>query len=166
MLTTRPDRVSCPDNAWAYTGSRAVRELLARSHIDHLTTEPYRPRTNGKVERFHQTMAREWAYGLVYRSHRERARTLPHWLHHYNTTRPHSSLGGRAPFSRVHNLCGRDSCASFRDPRLRARSGGRRGRTSRDPARAARSGGSAGLGPATSRAFRGEGHPSGAGIRA
>jgi transposase InsO family protein len=96
------------DNAWAYARSRVVRELLARPQIRHLTTEPYRPQTNGKVERFHQTMAREWAYGLVYRSHRERAAALPHWLHHYNTTRPHSSLGGRAPISRVHNLCGQD----------------------------------------------------------
>jgi transposase InsO family protein len=97
------------DNAWIYVRSRAVRELLARNGIRHLTTKPYRPRTNGKVERFHQTMAREWAYGLVYRTHRERAAALPHWLDHYNRTRPHSSLGGRPPTSRVHNLCGQDS---------------------------------------------------------
>ena len=92
------------DNAWAYTKGRAFRELLARHGIRHLRTKPYRPRTNGKVERFHQTMAREWAYGLVYRSHRERARALPHWLDHYNHTRPHSSIGDRAPISRVHNV--------------------------------------------------------------
>jgi len=96
------------DNAWAYTRSRAVRQLLARFEIRHLTIKPYRPRTNGKVERFHQTMAREWAYGLVYRSHRERAAALPHWLEHYNQRRPHSSLGGLPPISRVHNLCGQD----------------------------------------------------------
>src|SRR5207302_455948 len=66
------------DNAWIYVRSRAVRELLARNEIRHLTTKPYRPRTNGKVERFHQTMAREWAYGLVYSSHRQRAAALPH----------------------------------------------------------------------------------------
>jgi transposase InsO family protein len=96
------------DNAWIYVRSRAVQELLARNEIRHLTTKPYRPRTNGKVERFHQTMAREWAYGLVYRSHRERAAALPHWLDHYNRTRPHSSLGGRPPISRVHNLRGQD----------------------------------------------------------
>ncbi len=71
------------DNAWAYIKGRSFRELLASRDIRHLTTKPYRPRTNGKVERFHQTMAREWAYGLVYRSHRERARALPHWLDHY-----------------------------------------------------------------------------------
>jgi transposase InsO family protein len=96
------------DNAWIYVRSRAVRQLLTSHDIRHLTTRPYRPRTNGKVERFHQTMAREWAYGLVYRSHRERAAALPHWLNHYNTARPHSSLGGRPPISRVHNVCGQD----------------------------------------------------------
>jgi len=94
------------DNAWAYTHSRRLRELLARHGIRHLRTKPHRPRTNGKVERFHQTMAREWAYGLVYRSHRERGRALPHWLEHYNHRRPHSSLGGKPPISRVHNVCG------------------------------------------------------------
>ena len=94
------------DNAWAYTHSRRLRELLARHGIRHLRTKPHRPRTNGKVERFHQTMAREWAYGLVYRSHRERGQALPHWLEHYNHARPHSSLGGRPPISRVHNVCG------------------------------------------------------------
>jgi transposase InsO family protein len=94
------------DNAFSYVKNRSLRELLARRGIRHLTTQPYRPRTNGKVERFHQTMAREWAYGLAYRSHRERNQALPHWLDHYNQHRPHSSLGGRPPLSRVHNVCG------------------------------------------------------------
>ena len=97
------------DNAWQYARSRQLRQLLERHRIRHLKTQPYRPRTNGKVERFHQTMAREWAYGLVYRSHRDRADALPHWLNHYNTARPHSSLGGQPPLSRVHNLRGQDS---------------------------------------------------------
>jgi transposase InsO family protein len=97
------------DNAWIYVKSRELRQLLDRNEIHHLTTKPYRPRTNGKVERFHQTMAREWAYGLLYSSHRERATALPHWLDHYNTRRPHSSLGGRPPISRVHNVRGQDS---------------------------------------------------------
>jgi transposase InsO family protein len=97
------------DNAWAYVKSREVGKLLARHQIRHLRTQPYRPRTNGKVERFHQTMAREWAYGLLYSSHRDRAAALPHWLDHYNTRRPHSSLGGRPPISRVHNLRGQDN---------------------------------------------------------
>ena len=94
------------DNAFTYVHNRSLRDLLARHGIGHLTTEPYRPRTNGKVERFHQTMAREWAYGLVYRSHRQRNQALPHWLDHYNTRRPHSSLGDRPPISRVHNVRG------------------------------------------------------------
>src|SRR5438876_8486429 len=94
------------DNAFAYVNSRSLRELLHRHGIRHLTTEPYRPRTNGKVERFHQTMGREWAYGLAYRSHRERNQALPHWLDHYNRTRPHSSLGDQPPISRVHNVRG------------------------------------------------------------
>ena len=94
------------DNAFAYVKNRSLRELLAAGGIRHLTTKPYRPRTNGKVERFHQTMAREWAYGLAYRSHRERNQALPHWLEHYNTRRPHSSIGDRPPISRVHNVRG------------------------------------------------------------
>jgi len=94
------------DNAFSYVKNRSLRELLDAQAIAHLTTEPYRPRTNGKVERFHQTMAREWAYGLRYRSSRHRAAALPHWLQHYNTRRPHSSIGDRPPISRVHNVCG------------------------------------------------------------
>jgi transposase InsO family protein len=94
------------DNAFSYVKNRSLRELLARHRIRHLTTQPYRPRTNGKVERFHQTMAREWAYGLAYRSHRQRNQALPHWLDHYNRRRPHSSLADRPPISRVHNVRG------------------------------------------------------------
>jgi transposase InsO family protein len=97
------------DNAFVYTKNRSLRELLAARDIHHHTTQPYRPRTNGKVERFHQTMAREWAYGLRYRTHRHRAAALPHWLSYYNERRPHSSLGGLPPISRVHNLCGQDN---------------------------------------------------------
>ncbi len=94
------------DNGFSYVKNRSLRELLARHGIRHLTTQPYRPRTNGKVERFHQTMGREWAYGLAYRSHRQRNQALPHWLDHYNRRRPHSSLGDRPPISRVHNVRG------------------------------------------------------------
>jgi transposase InsO family protein len=94
------------DNAFGYVKNRTLRELLAARGIKHLTTQPYRPRTNGKVERFHQTMAREWAYGLLYTTHRQRNAALPHWLQHYNKRRPHSSLGGKPPISRVHNVCG------------------------------------------------------------
>jgi transposase len=92
------------DNAFSYVRNRTLRELLAERGIRHLTTQAYRPRTNGKVERFHQTMEREWAKGVIYQSHRERNHALPHWLKHYNQHRPHSSLGGLPPISRVHNV--------------------------------------------------------------
>jgi transposase InsO family protein len=92
-----------------YVRNKSLRELLADRHIKHLRTQPYRPQTNGKVERFHQTMAREWAYGLAYRSHRHRNKALPHWLNHYNKRRPHSGIGNQPPISRVHNLRGQDS---------------------------------------------------------
>jgi transposase InsO family protein len=94
------------DNAFTYVHNRSLRDLLTLRGIRHLTTEPYRPRTNGKVERFHQTMAREWAYGLSYRTHRHRNAALPHWLDTYNRRRPHSSIGDRPPISRIHNVRG------------------------------------------------------------
>ena len=94
------------DNGFSYVRNRSLRELLVRNEIRHLTTQPYRPRTNGKVERFHQTMAREWAYGLSYRTSRHRAAALPDWLNHYNQRRPHSSIEDRPPISRVHNVRG------------------------------------------------------------
>jgi transposase InsO family protein len=97
------------DNAWSYTLNRSLRELLAQHQIRHLRTPKRRPQPNGKVERFHQTMAREWAYGLRYRSHRHRAKALPHWLRYYNGDRPHSAIGCLPPISRVHNVCGHDS---------------------------------------------------------
>ncbi len=97
------------DNAWTYTRNRVLRETLAARGIEHWTTQPYRPRTNGKVERFHQTMAREWAYGLTYNSSTDRHHALPHWLKHYNERRPHSALGGRSPITRAHNLSGQDT---------------------------------------------------------
>ena len=97
------------DNAFSYVRNRSLRELLERRGVKHLRTQAYRPRTNGKVERFHQTMAREWGYGVAYRSHHHRNRALPHWLAYYNERRPHSSIEGRPPISRVHNVCGQDN---------------------------------------------------------
>jgi transposase InsO family protein len=92
------------DNAWSYTLNRSLRELLTARAITHKRTRPHRPRTNGKVERFIQTLEREWAYGLTYASSEHRRQALPYWLEHYNTRRPHSSLGGRSPISRVQNV--------------------------------------------------------------
>jgi len=104
----RPKRLMT-DNAFVYTKSGELRALLAEHRIRHLTTRPRRPQTNGKVERFQQTMAREWGYGLAYASSAHRARALPHWLRYYNEQRPHSGIGDRPPISRVHDVSGQDS---------------------------------------------------------
>ncbi len=97
------------DNAFAYTKSFQLKALLAERQIKHILIKPRRPQTNGKVERFQQTMAREWGYGLRYPSSEHRARALPHWLRYYNHDRPHSSIGALPPISRVHDLSGQDS---------------------------------------------------------
>ena len=97
------------DGALSYRRNRSLRELLDAHGIRHIITPPYTPRWNGKVERFHQTMQREWAKGLRYRNSTARNRALPHWLRHYNERRPHSSLGGQPPISRAPNLAGQDS---------------------------------------------------------
>jgi len=97
------------DNAWAYTRNRSLAELLARRGIRHLLIPIRRPQVNGKVERYQQTLKREWALGQVYRSSDHRAQALSHWLRYYNERRPHSSLGGRSPISRVHNVPRQDS---------------------------------------------------------
>ena len=92
------------DNAFVYRHNRSLRELLADREIRHLFIRPRRPQTNGKVERYQQTLKREWALGEIYRSSEHRARALSHCLGYYNERRPHSSLGGRPPITRVHNL--------------------------------------------------------------
>jgi transposase InsO family protein len=97
------------DGAMSYRRNRSLRELLTARQIRHIVTPPYTPRWNGKVERFHQTMEREWAKGLRYRNSTARNRALPHWLQHYNQRRPHSSLGGQPPISRAYNLSRQDS---------------------------------------------------------
>jgi transposase InsO family protein len=81
----------------SYLFGAACRRLRAR----HLRTRPYRPRTNGKAERFIQTMLREWAYARPYHHSRFRTAALLRWLSYYNRKRPHGSLGGRPPFSRL-----------------------------------------------------------------
>jgi transposase InsO family protein len=97
------------DNAFSYTQNRSFAELLWRRAIRHIRTRPYTPRTNGKVERFHQTLMREWAYALEYASSDARREALPHWINHYNERRTHSALGNRPPRERVRDVIGRDS---------------------------------------------------------
>jgi transposase InsO family protein len=81
--------------------SKIHARTVARLRIKHIFTRPYRPRTNGKAERFIQTMLREWAYGAVYRTSDHRARALTPWLHFYNHRRPHGALGHQAPATRL-----------------------------------------------------------------
>lgn len=81
--------------------------------IRHLRTRPYRPRTNGKAERFIQTMLREWAYGRIYGSSAERADQLPGWLDRYNYRRKHGSLGHRAPADRLNELLGNNLLGNY-----------------------------------------------------
>jgi transposase InsO family protein len=91
------------DNAFAYVHNRSLRELLAAHEIQHRRIPPRTPKRNGKVERYQQTLKREWALGQRYRSSHHRALALPHWLEHYNTTRRHSAIGNRPPIDRVRN---------------------------------------------------------------
>jgi transposase InsO family protein len=97
------------DNAFAYVHNRSLRELLWRRAIRHIRTRPYTPRTNGKVERFNQTLQREWAYALQYASSEARRQALPHWIIHYNERRTHSALGNRPPRQRVRDVLGLDT---------------------------------------------------------
>ena len=89
--------------------NKALAQLLARHGVRHLLIPYRRPQVNGKVERYQQTLKREWALGQTYRSSDHRAQALSHWINYYNTRRPHSSLGGQSPISRVHNLPRHDS---------------------------------------------------------
>ena len=91
------------DNGSCYR-SHAFTEALGT--IAHTRTRPYRPQTNGNVERFNRTLATEWAYAHPYLTDEARAATYPAWLHHYNHHRPHTGIGGLTPAERVHNLTG------------------------------------------------------------
>jgi transposase InsO family protein len=86
----------------AHSYASACRSLGLR----HTRTRPRRPRTNGKAERFIQTMLNEWAYACLYGDSTQRARALPLWINHYNYTRPHGSLGHQPPGSRLNNVSG------------------------------------------------------------
>ena len=99
------------DNGSCY---RAVVHALACKAlaIKHLRTRPYRPRTNGKAERFIRTLVDDWAYGAVYRTSSERTAALPGWLDWYNRLRPHRTLGRKPPLTRLaemNNVVGTNS---------------------------------------------------------
>lgn len=92
------------DNGSCYR-SKMFAEALGED-ITHKRTRPYRPQTNGKVERYNRTMLEEWAYAKPYTSETQRVAAFPEWLHHYNHHRGHTSLKGQPPASRVPNLTG------------------------------------------------------------
>jgi len=91
------------DNGPAYR-SRRFNAVLQREGIKHVYTRPYTPRTNGKAERFIQTMIREWAYAMPYANDISRTLALTDWINHYNKQRPHGSIGNLPPVSRIPKL--------------------------------------------------------------
>lgn len=91
------------DNGSAYR-SRRFAKALRMLAIRHIFTRPYTPKTNGKAERFIQTLLREWAYGLAYTTSHARNADLPRWLDWFNQARPHSAINGMPPLARVNNL--------------------------------------------------------------
>jgi transposase InsO family protein len=91
------------DNGACYR-SQIFRDVLGC--VEHRRTRPYRPQTNGKVERFHRTLVEEWAYARLDTSDAERCDEFPRWLHTYNHHRGHTALGGQPPATRVPNLSG------------------------------------------------------------
>lgn len=96
------------DNGSCYR-SYAWREACTELGVKPKWTRPYRPQTNGKIERFHRTLADGWAYAKFYTSTPERNDALPGWLHFYNHHRSHSAIGGQPPLTRLTNLPGHHS---------------------------------------------------------
>lgn len=92
------------DNGACYR-SHAWRDACTELGIRHKRTRPYRPQTNGKIERFHRTLGDGWAYAKLYTSETQRRNALPGWIHFYNHHRRHSAIGG-TPISRLNNLPG------------------------------------------------------------
>jgi transposase InsO family protein len=93
------------DNGSCYR-SGLWRDTCADLGITAKRTRPYRPQTNGKIERFHRTLAEGWAFKKFYSSESARLAALPSWLHEYNHHRPHSAIGKAAPITRLNNLAG------------------------------------------------------------
>jgi len=104
-LGIRIERV-LTDNGWAYTQAAAYRVVLDRLGTRHKRTRPWRPQTNGKAERFIQTLINEWAYARPYQSNEERSAALSGFVDFYNRSRPHTALGGRSPLDVVSNVPG------------------------------------------------------------
>ena len=99
-------RAVMTDNALNYVQSRPFQAALAQLGARHLRIAPYRPQTNGKVERFNRTLLEEWAYCRPYSDNQARLDLLSGWLHGYNHHRSHTALGGLPPIARVNNVPG------------------------------------------------------------
>ncbi|MGW6263327.1 integrase core domain-containing protein, partial [Streptomyces sp. NPDC055085] len=93
------------DNGSCYK-SKLFTQTLTAAGIAHKRIRPYRPQTNGKVERFNRTLLEEWAYLRPYTTNTERTAALADFLHTYNHHRCHTALGGKPPISRVNNATG------------------------------------------------------------
>ncbi len=96
------------DNGSCYK-SYLWRDTCTELGITPKKTRPYRPQTNGKIERFHRTLAEGWAFKKFYNSESARLAALPAWVHQYNHHRPHSAIGKAAPITRLDNLAGHHS---------------------------------------------------------
>ena len=96
------------DNGGAYR-SHLWRDTCAELGITPKRTRPYRPQTNGKIERFHRTLVEGWAFKKFYNSESARLAALPSWVHEYNHHRPHSAIGKATPITRLDNLAGHHS---------------------------------------------------------
>ena len=96
------------DNGAAYR-SHAWRDACAELGIRPKKTRPYRPQTNGKIERFHRTLATGWAFQRLFSTETARRKALPGWLHEYNHHRPHTAIGNHPPITRLTNLPGQYS---------------------------------------------------------
>ncbi len=90
------------DNAMEYVNSQAFARALDTA--EHVTIRPYRPQTNGKVERFFRTLKDEWLYAVTYTSEHDRQTALTRYLHYYNHHRPHTAIGNKPPITRCTNL--------------------------------------------------------------
>jgi transposase InsO family protein len=105
-LDVRVERVMT-DNGSAYV-SKLFAETIRAAGVRHIRTRPFRPRTNGKAERFIQTSLREWAYARPYISSAQRTAAVGPWTDAYNLLRPHAGIGDLSPWQRLNNLLGND----------------------------------------------------------
>ena len=103
-MPSTPHRLPQPATRHPHPSTRHQRHELIQLGIKARHTRPYRPQTNGKIERFHRTLADGWAYARHYTCETQRRQALPAWLHLYNHHRPHTATQGHPPITRPTNL--------------------------------------------------------------